>query len=542
MRKIKKTFQIVCCCVAFSLTSLTAVSQNTNDFKTITVNKQVKEFPEKYSKETPIDVFISMMNIIANGKMSMKREYSSYTIRSAYKQNTLDREVSEDYKNQMLNWKIKEYIVYKDSAAAFICSMNDANDFHLIIYFTKENGEWLNVKEDAGGNLENSHEVALNRLPIMASYIPMIEVLKQTPKDTINFTNYIKTHGKHPKNYVLDKLAKHKLVIYGEMHRRPVSWHLMRQIIADPKFVETTGTVFMEFASFNQKEWEHFYEQEDLDKSILLKIFGSQQINGWVDKGQFDFMIALRELNKKLPAEKKIKVVFADFQVSLESIETKEQFMAELKNAKDRNTQMADIIQQTIESSSDNRNSLFIVGFGHAYKTHIPGMASTVPGQVPALSAGAQLVERFSDEAVFSILPHCATINNNGFVEGKVRNGIFDYAFEVNGNKPVAFDLKDSPFGKEPFDAFLEVKYDSRVGKYSDNYDGYIFFGKLENEMKGELLLELFTDDFVNELKRRATMLGMKQLYNMPIENLNKEDIISSLKKNEVGKLWNFEK
>ena len=60
--------------------------------------------------------------------------------------------------------------------------------------------------------------------------------------------------------------------------------------------------------------------------------------------------------------------------------------------------------------------------------------------------------------------------------------------------------------------------------------------------MKGEPLLELFTDDFVNELKRRATMLGMKQLYNMPVDNLNKEDIISSLKKNEVGKLWNFEK
>ena len=60
--------------------------------------------------------------------------------------------------------------------------------------------------------------------------------------------------------------------------------------------------------------------------------------------------------------------------------------------------------------------------------------------------------------------------------------------------------------------------------------------------MKGELLLELFTDDFVFELKRRATIVGIKQLYNMPVENLNKEDIINSLKKNEAGKLWNFEK
>lgn len=531
MRKIKKTFQVLCCCLAFSLTSLTAIAQKSNNFKTIVVDKQVKDFPEKYSKATPMDAFVSISNITMNGKLGLWRAYSTSQYHKFFPEaNTPDKEIAANVKNNILNREIKECILYRDSAAAVITTSEKESQY-LIRYLRCENNEWLNAGENMLVGLTETRANIYEQLPIIAGYLRLKKLLDQTPTDTINFTNHIKTHGKHPKDYVLDKLAKHQLVIYGEMHGRPASWNLLRGIIDDPKFAETTGIVFMEFVSYHQKELDRFYEQEKLDISILLNIFGDQQVYGWLDKGQFDFMLALRELNQKLPAEKKIKVVLADYQFSMDSIKTRDQFMAEMKNAKDRNTQMADVIEQTIESSDDSRNSLFIVGFGHSYKTHIPGMASTAPGQKPALSAAAQLVERFSDEAIFSILPHCATMNNSGFVEGKVRNGIFDYVFDVNGNKPIAFDLKGSPFGREPFDALLEVKYNPQVGTYNDNYDGYIFFGKLEDEMKGELLLELFTDDFVNELKRRATILGTKRVFNTPVENLNKEDIIEGLKK-----------
>ncbi|WP_165024903.1 erythromycin esterase family protein [Dysgonomonas sp. ZJ279] len=542
MKRIKRSFKIVCCCLVFSLTTLTAISQNTNDFKTIAVDKRVKDFPEEYSKATPIDAFISISNITANGKMSMKRAYSSYSIYQSFsKQRTPDREIPEELKNKILNWEIKECIIYRDSTAAVISTMDDANSFYLIIYFSKENGEWLLAKEDGVGEFVDAQNKAINHLPMLASYIPMMEVLKQTPKDTVNFTKYIKTHGKQPKNYVLEKLAKHKLVIYGEMHRRTASWDLLRQIIADPKFVETTGTIFMEFGAYNQEELDRFYAQEELDKSILLNIFGRQQLAGWTDKGQFDFIIALRELNKKLPNNKKIKVIFADEQLAWPSIKTAEEFQSQSKKSKDRNTQMADIIQQTIQSSKDSRNSLFIVGFGHGYKSHIPGTYSTPPGQIPALSAGAQLVERFSDNDIFSIFPHCPSVGNKGEMGGRIRNGLYDYVFEMNGNTPIAFDLKNSPFGKEPFDGMIPMKFDPRAGSYSNNYDGYIFFGKLEDEENSTPLLELFTDDFVNELKRRATITGMVNLYDVPIKDLNKEHIINLLKKHGTGKLWNFD-
>lgn len=542
MTRVKIIIASVCLFFVFNSISVRVIAQNKNDFETTTINKRVKDFPEQYSKATPMHAFISLSNITANGKMSMRRAYSSYSIYKSFsKKRTPDREVSEEQKNQILNWEIKECIIYRDSAAAVICKINDANPFHLIVYFSKENEEWLFAKEDGDREFVDAKNKATNHLPTIASYIPRMEFLKQTPKDTANFIKYIKTHGKQPKKYVLEKLAKHKLVIYGEMHRRTVSWDLLKQIIADPKFAETTGTVFMEFGAYNQKEIDRFYAQEELDKSILLDIFGRQQLGGWTDKGQFDFMIALRELNQKLPDNKKIKVVFADDQIPWPSIKTAEEFQAQVKKGKDRNTQMADIIQQTIQSSNDSRNSLFIVGFGHGYKSHIPGTYSTPPGQIPALSAGAQLVERFSDNDIFSIFPHCASIGNKGEMGGKLRNGLYDYAFEMNGNIPVAFDLKNSPFGKEPFDGMIPMKFDPKAGSYSNNYDGYIFFGKLEDEEKSTPLLELFTDDFVNELKRRATIMGMMNLYDMPIKDLNKEHIINTLEKYDTGKLWNFD-
>jgi len=534
MKEIKKSLKILLCCLAFSLS---AVSQNVDNFVIITVDKRVKDFPEKYSKETPLDAFISISNITANGKMSKLKEYKSILSES---RDTPDREVTDESKNQILNWEIKKYIIYKDSVAAVISTLNDTNQLHLILYLSKENGEWMFVKESVGGELDDAQNEVTNHLPTLISYIPRMEILKQTPKDTINFTAYIKTQGKEPKKYILEKLAKHKLVIYGEMHRRTISWNLLRQLIADPEFIATTGTVFMEFGSSGQKDLDRFYEQDELDKSILLNIFGNQQFEGWADKDQFDFMIALRELNKKLPDAKKIKVICVDEQMPWASIKTAEEFQSQLKKSKDRNTQMADIIQQTIKSSTDSRNSLFIVGFGHAYKSHVPGLYSTSPGQIPALSAGAQLVERFSDYDIFSIFPHCASISNSGTVGGKIRNGLFDYAFEMNGNIPIAFDLKNSPFGEEPFDGIMPIKFDPKAGNYNDNYDGYIFFGKLEDEEKAIPLLELFTDDFVNELKRRAALVGTTRLYDISINDLNKEHIINGLKKQAVGKLWNF--
>ncbi len=89
---------------------------------------------------------------------------------------------------------------------------------------------------------------------------------------------------------------------------------------------------------------------------------------------------------------------------------------------------------------------------------------------------------------------------------------MFDKAFEAAGNRPVGFPLAGSPFGSEPFDGIHEIKYNMATGSYADNFDGYLFLHPLATEPLAEPLTEIFTDEFVAEMKRRAEVMGMSGL------------------------------
>jgi len=544
MKRINKLFGCIFFYCVFILTSFTVIAQNKADFETMDIDKPVKDFPVKYSSKTPLEAYIAINYIGANGKQSMWRPFSTYRFHHSFaNENTKDKTIPEKNRNEILNREIKECIIYKDSVAAVITT-SDKDSLYLIRYLSKENGQWLNAGEGIEEGLAKAKASIIDYLPQLASFIPKIEIVKQTPTDTINFVNYLKTHGRSPHRYIIEKLTNHKIVIYGERHRRKASWELLNKVIQEPDFVKTTGVVFFELPSYKQNDLDQFYAQEILDTDILLDIFGCEQMNGWHDKDEFDFMIALWKLNKKLPEDLKIKVILTDYQTPWHLMRTDD----DLRNfpRKDRNTNMADVIEHFMKTTIDKRNALFIVGFMHAYKSpSVPGMFSTPKGQESAHTVGAQLVERFSKKDVFSIFSHCLSESNRGEVAGKLRNGLFDYVFDVNSNIPIAFDLMDSPFGREPFDAGLEVKFNPKIGSYQENYDGYIFFQKLEEEEKGTPLYELFTDQYVTEVKRRAFISGMKEnqiWYGVPIKDLNKKTIISSMKKDSEGKMWNFTK
>lgn len=298
MKRINKLFGCIFFYFVFILISFTVIAQNKADFETMDIDKPVKDFPVKYSCETPLDAYLAISYIGANGKQSMWRSFSSYRFHYSFAdENTKDKTIPEKNRNEILNREIKECIIYKDSVAAVITT-SDKDSLYLIRYLSKENGKWLNAGEDIEEGLAKARASIIDYLPQLASFIPKIEIVKQTPTDTINFVNYLKTHGRSPHHYIIEKLTNHRIVIYGERHRRKASWELLNKVIQEPDFVKTTGVVFLELPSYKQKDLDRFYTQEILDTDILLDIFGCEQINGWHDKDEFDFMIALWKLNK----------------------------------------------------------------------------------------------------------------------------------------------------------------------------------------------------------------------------------------------------
>lgn len=504
--------------------------------QTTTVNKKLKEYPDKFDLSTPLKAGITFSYFAVNGEESLWRENSSYFIKAYFpnKSETQRRKVDNSYKSYLLNATIKEVIVYKDSVACMI-TQNDTEDYSIrMLGF--EDGRWLNIGEDLGESLEAARINFNKKANIILQKLRYTERVKTISADASTLVNYIKNKGIAPKEFLLKKLKSHPLVIYGELHRRKVSWDFLTNVLHSPLFCESVGTIFVELPSYQQAQFDRFYSSDTLQPKILLDILRSEQIYGWWDRGEYEFLIEVWKLNQTLPQNKRIRVIGVDEQLRYERIVTSEDYQNAVSNLKDRNTNMADVIENHLKTKLDKQNSLFIVGYAHAYKSHVPGGYSSAEGQAPALTAGAQLVHRLSEKNVFTILQHAPMGTNSGAV-GLVRKGLFDVAFEKAGNKPVAFDLNGSPFGAEPFDMDYEICFDDRIGSFSDNFDGYIFINPLKEESSDYILYDIWDDDFVSEMKRRASIANFNLNRWLGIsEEITKERIIEAFKTKYEGK------
>jgi len=503
--------------------------------QSISIDKQLKDFPDIYDLSTPLNAGITCSYLIVDGKENLWRDASTYMIREYLpKAKATDRTVDKADKTRMLNGTIKEVVIYKDSVACMITQIDSA--YYSIRLLGFENSKWLNIGEDLGRSIEKSKEVFYAKAPIILNKLHRAVEVKSVSTDTLAFVNYVKQHGVYPKDYLLEALTNHQLVIYGELHRRKVSWDLLTRVLCDPRFSEKVGTIFVELPSYQQSEFDRFYASKKLDTEILLDIMRSEQVYGWWDRGEYEFLISIWKLNQTLSADKQIRVVAADEQLPYKFLKTAEDFKKSKASLSDRNTNMANVIEHTIKTKADKRNSMFIVGYLHAYKSHVPGGASAAQGQEPALSAGAQLVQRLSDKNVFVVLQHVPMGTNSGEL-GFIRQGLFDTVFEKTGNKPVAFNFAGSPFGAEPFDADYGMSFDNRVGNFADNFDGYIFLQPLKDEESEYILYAIWSDQFVEEMKCRATLdnFDMNRWLGKEGE-LTKEKIISTFKEEYEGK------
>jgi hypothetical protein len=503
--------------------------------KSIEIIKKVNEYPNYYDLSSPLNSFITFKYLQSEGKQGLYQAVNSYRIKGFFpKRNSQNIEVNKKKIDDLLNTKIKEVIVYKDSIAGVITEYSGA--MCIITYLSYEDNKWLNAGEDLGNDLNDARDIFKRKCNNYLDFSHRIKELKQTQIDTTSFITYLKKNGEAPIDFILNALARHKIVIYGEIHRRKASWELMKSVISSPKFIEKVGTLFMELSSDKQDELDKFFTNEKLDTEIILNIFRDVQINGWYDKGMYQFLIEIWKLNKTLSAGKRVSVVCVDEPRPFKSFNNYEEMKVHFNNILDRNEQMAMTISETILTKKDKRNSLFIVGNGHAYKSSVPGFGVGRSKSESKPTAAAQLSKIFSPEEVFSIFQHCPIISNNGTIHGLIRNGLFDAVFAKSGNTPIAFKLKDSPFGIEPFDGLYEITYDNETGDFENNYDAYIYLEPLESEEGEYLLYDILTDEYVKELNRRAIMTNTSVEKWFGISETTKEAIIEKLKSNSQNK------
>ena len=508
-------------------TFLSCYAQSLSDYKVLNIQKQVKDFPlDSINLASPLDYYISRAQVRLSGKFKNWQQISSSMFDNTA--NVPDETIDNDFRNYILNEIIDYIVTYRDSVATIV-THTEGEDIVMLNNCWLENGRWVNRGQGLADDFSEAEDKIIQELPKALYDLPRIDIINNIPTDVEPFVAYLSTVKKSPEDFLLDMLRNHTLVINGEFHRRKVSWDMLKRLISLPGFSDVAGCIFMELPSWHQPTIENFLSSDTLDSNLVIKIFQDEQPNGWWDRGEFEFLCKLWEINKSLPADKKIRVVLADYQVPYSKI-TK---IEEAKEAEDRNTHMANLIIETINNSHDSRNYLFLVGCAHAYKSNQVGFASAAFGKNSELTAAAQLANALGDDKVFTVFQHVLSGDNNGNNKSAVRGGIFDKAFELNGNKPVGFKLANSPFGKEPFDGIYEIKYKTASGSYADNFDGYLFLAPLADEPKAKPLIEIFTDEFVTEMKRRASVMGYENFsqiwFGRRASQLTKEYIIEIL-------------
>lgn len=112
------------------------------------IQKEIKDFVDVSSSlRTPLEAFVTVQKLFANGKFSEYHKYAASSILNRVKE-MKDKSITPSDKDSRLSAKILAILVYGDFAA--VVSKGKA-DFYSLWYFFKEQGEWKCGGEDIGG-------------------------------------------------------------------------------------------------------------------------------------------------------------------------------------------------------------------------------------------------------------------------------------------------------------------------------------------------------------------------------------------------------
>ena len=88
-------------------------------YTSIDVNKAVKDFSEIYDQTSPLNAFVSIKYIFANGQDTKYKHVASYYLKDQLS-DASDIKENENQRNRFLSTGINRVLVYKDSVAGVI--------------------------------------------------------------------------------------------------------------------------------------------------------------------------------------------------------------------------------------------------------------------------------------------------------------------------------------------------------------------------------------------------------------------------------------
>nr|WP_299342539.1 hypothetical protein [Allomuricauda sp.] len=345
-----------------------------------------------------------------------------------------------------------------------------------------------------------------------------------------NVGDYLKViheYGENPVQFVQEKLNSHDLLIFDDaLHNALEPFEFYGDLLDTDN--NKIDYVFIEVFGINtQHHIDAYLENEVKDQSLLLKVFqDSFSGYGWQYETYLDLLSTIWDINHS--KSKSIKAIAVDQPIYWEGIHTRRDYDVFLKSLVGRDYFMYKTIVGTLDNFKSEKKGVFLTNTRHAYK-----QIRNKNGKL-YWNCGT-FFSQWHPKKTYSIRIHNATLSikdrssskNDVTSDGlgrytyewiKMENGIWDEAFSLNDNAPVAFSMKDNVFGLANYIGNHMLNVEKNQTMY-DAYDGLIFLKPL-NALHFSAKTDFFyTDSFKTELERRLKILHEEKLDAFLLEN-----------------------
>jgi hypothetical protein len=296
---------------------------------------------------------------------------------------------------------------------------------------------------------------------------------KKQVKPYIDFLN---TNSMPPKDYILDLFKNYDIVILQETyHGESTQWDMIFDIVSDSVFINSVGNIFTEYGSaIHQNKIDTFLNTVFLSDTILEQ--ETACLMNYMSGGFYYFIKNLNILNSKLPDTLKIREHYTD-------VIDWDYFPSFLITQADnrRDSLMAQItVDWYYKQVADGERHKCLVVTNTRHAMGYNGGIEKVKNEPKFFhltdgNQGQYIWEKFPKKT--ATVMQIYNVNSRSFflpVSQQINKGKWDLAFELNGNKPTAFNLKNSPFGNDFFDAY-PLRGAKTTLKYEDIFTGLIF-------------------------------------------------------------------
>ncbi|HEX3046603.1 MAG TPA: hypothetical protein VHY08_17740 [Bacillota bacterium] len=243
--------------------------------------------------------------------------------------------------------------------------------------------------------------------------------------------DYIKKNAVNPSSYVISKLQSYDIVILGEMHEQKETLDFISENI--PRFYHEGGVRV--FAT----EFIRSHNNQVINEVVTAKEFDYERVVAiyrdfawlWGFKGYIDIIESIWKLNQSLSgAEEKLRIIGLDY-------EWKDWSGAKVENdAIYRDELMAKTFKDSF--NKEKGKAIIHTGFNHSF-FHSFGRQE--------MRMGVYLHQQYG-ERIFQICFHQPYYieGNQGKGKGFYIPSFMDEIYKGNQNKPIGFDIVNSPF------------------------------------------------------------------------------------------------